>query len=118
MKILGQILSSTLAIMAATYFLPHVHVDSPLYALLLAVVISALTILVKPVLIVLTLPATILTFGLFLFVINAVIVLIADYLVTGFHVEGFWWAMLFSIVVAAFNSVLESLFFNDEARKS
>lgn len=65
--------------------------------------------LVKPLLIILTLPATILTLGLFLFVINAIIVLMADYLVTGFHVDGFWWAMLFSIIISIFNSVMESI---------
>ena len=58
----------------------------------------------KPLLIILTLPVSILTLGLFLFVINAFIILVAGYFIDGFTVEGFWYAVLFSILLSFFNS--------------
>jgi putative membrane protein len=67
---------------------------------------------VRPVLIVLTIPVTIFTLGLFLLVINAAIILLADWLVTGFTVDGFWWALLFSLIL----SVVNSIFNKQEAR--
>ncbi|MBL7103269.1 MAG: phage holin family protein, partial [Bacteroidales bacterium] len=60
----------------------------------------------KPVLVFLTIPITILTFGLFLLVINAVIILIASSLVSGFYVEGFWWALLFSLIMSLISYLL------------
>ncbi|MDH3381912.1 MAG: phage holin family protein, partial [Flavobacteriaceae bacterium] len=81
-------------------------------ALILAVVLGLLRIFVKPLLILFTLPVTVFTLGLFLLVINALIILIADHLVKGFHVDGFWYALLFSILLSmfqsAFNQVLEN----------
>ncbi|MBK8847995.1 MAG: phage holin family protein [Bacteroidetes bacterium] len=109
MKFFLKLITESLAVIAACYLLPHVHVDSPLHAILFAVVMTALNMLVKPALILFTLPATIFTFGLFLLVINAALVLIADYLLDGFKVDGFWWAMLFSIVISIINAVLERL---------
>lgn len=107
MKFFLKLITESLAVIAACYLLPHVHVDSPLHAILFAVVMAALNMLLKPVLVFFTLPATLVTFGLFLLVINAALVLLADYLLDGFKVDGFWWAMLFSIVISIINSVLE-----------
>ena len=116
MKILLNLLTSTLAIIAATYLLPHVKVDNVFYAILLAFVLAALNSLIKPLLILLTLPATILSFGIFLLVINAAIILLADYLIDGFKVDGFWWALLFSIVLSIITGLLNSLI-NPEKEK-
>ena len=62
--------------------------------------------IVKPILIFLTLPITLVTFGLFLFVINAVIILIADNFINGFRVDGFWWALIFSLLLSVLTSLL------------
>ncbi len=76
-------------------------------ALWLAFVLSILNGFLKPILIILTIPATIISLGLFLFVINAGIILIADYFLTGFSVDGFWWALLFSLLLSVVTSILE-----------
>jgi putative membrane protein len=75
-------------------------------ALVLALVLGILNVLIKPLLVVLTLPITLVTFGLFLLVINALMVLFASHLVPGFTVDGFWWALLFSMVVSLINLIL------------
>jgi putative membrane protein len=72
-----------------------------------------LNLFVKPILIILTLPITIFTFGLFLFVINALIILLAAKFVNGFRVDGFWWALLFSLLL----SVLTSFFYRKTTQK-
>ena len=110
MGFLIRILVSALAAMATAYLLkPAVKVDSFVTALILALVLALLNALVKPELIFLTFPVTIVTLGLFLFVINALIILLAAKLVPGFKVDGFWWALLFSIVMTIINSVMISL---------
>lgn len=106
MGLLARILSTTLAILLVTWIMPGVAVDSVLTALLLSVVLAVLNVFVKPLLIFFTLPITIFTLGLFLLVINATIILLASEIVEGFHVNGFWWALLFSVVL----SITVSLF--------
>jgi putative membrane protein len=101
-------LLSALAVVILANLLGGVQVDSFMTALIVAVVLSLLNIIVKPVLIILTLPVTILTFGLFLLIINALIILLADQLITGFFVENIWWALLFSLLL----SFLQSIFFS------
>jgi putative membrane protein len=71
--------------------------------------ISIANVVVKPVLILLTIPITILTLGLFLLVINALIILLVDYIVSGFVVDGFWWALLASLILSVFNSLFDDL---------
>lgn len=71
-----------------------------LAALIAAIVLGVANAFIRPLLVLLTLPVTILTLGLFIFVINALIVMLVDYLVPGFEVAGFWWALLFSFVVS------------------
>lgn len=78
-------------------------------ALLVAVVLALLRLIVKPILVVLTLPITVLTLGIFLLVINAIIILLADYFVTGFEIDGFWWALIFSLFLSLFQSILFAL---------
>lgn len=110
MKFLLDTIISTLAIMVVAYLMePHVTVDSVLTALILALVLAALNFIVKPILVLLTLPVTILTLGLFLLVVNTFIILIASSLVKGFYVESFWWAMLFSMVLSLVSSIFTTL---------
>ena len=101
-------LLSALAVVILANLLGGVQVDSFITALIVAVVLSLLNLIVKPVLVIFTLPVTILTFGLFLLVINALIILLADRLVTGFSVDNIWWALLFSLLL----SFLQSIFFS------
>lgn len=88
---------------------PHVQVDNTLTALILAVVLAALNQFIKPILIILTLPITVLTLGLFLLVVNTIMIMLASALVRGFTVESFWWAMLFSIILSIVNSIFSTL---------
>lgn len=98
-----------LAVLLAAYLLPGVDVKHYGYALLVAAILALINTLIKPVLIILTIPITLVTFGLFLLVINALMILLADWLVPGFEVNGFWWALLFSLVVSLFNSLFADL---------
>lgn len=108
MKLIVRILLSALAVVILSKLLNGIYVDSYITAIIVAIVLSLLNFIVKPVLVILTLPVTILTFGLFLLIINAVIILLADKLVAGFGVENIWWALLFSLLL----SFLQSIFFS------
>ena len=100
-----RFLLSGVAVLLTAYLLPGVDVEHYGYALLVAVVISFANVVVKPILVILTIPITIFTLGLFLLVINALIILIVDYFVPGFAVDGFWWALAFSLILSIFNSM-------------
>ena len=90
--------------------MPGVTVDDYLSALMVAVVLAFLNSIVKPVLTVLTIPITIFTLGFFLLAINAFIIIFAEKLVSGFHVNGFWWALLFSLILSLCTGILNMLF--------
>ncbi|MDZ4847372.1 MAG: phage holin family protein [Chitinophagales bacterium] len=107
MKFLGKLLINTVAIMITAYLLHGIHVEDPWRAFLVAVLLAVLNVTLKPLLIILTIPITILTLGLFLLAINAIIILIAGNIIPGFTVDGFWWALLFSILMSVINSMLE-----------
>ncbi len=107
MKTLIHFVVSTLAILITAYVLPGVHVSGLLAAFVLAVVLGAINLILRPILIVLTLPLTIVTLGLFVLVINALLVMLASYIVPGFTVDSFWSALLFGIVLAIVNWVLQ-----------
>jgi putative membrane protein len=109
MKTILKILLTALVVVGLATLLPGVAVEGYLAAIVVAIVIALLRFIVKPILIVLTLPITILTLGLFLLVINAIIILLADYFVGGFQVANFWWALLFSLLLSLFQSILHSL---------
>lgn len=103
-----RILLTAVVVVFLSQFLPGVTVAGYLTAILVALVLALLNLVVKPVLILLTLPVTILTLGLFLLVINALIILFADAFVEGFDVAGFWYALLFSLLLSLFQSLLFS----------
>jgi putative membrane protein len=104
-----RFLLNGLAVVLTAYLLPGVDVTDYWTALLVALVLSIVNVIIKPILVVLTIPITFLTFGLFLLVINALMILLADWLVDGFQVDGFWWALLFSLILSLFNSIFEDV---------
>jgi len=91
------------------YILPGVHVENYLVALIVAVVLGIVNTLVRPILVFFTLPVTILTLGLFIFVINALLIMLVSNLVPGFTVKSFWWALAFSLVMSVVSGFLNSL---------
>ncbi len=101
-----RIIISTISIMIVGYILPGVVIASPYSAFVVAIILALLNTIVKPILIILTLPVTIITLGLFLLVINGIIVLIANHFVNGFSVSGLFTAIVFSILVSLINGVL------------
>jgi putative membrane protein len=113
MNFILRILLTALAVVVLAKFLPGIEVEGYLTAILVAVVLAILNLLVKPILVIFTLPVTVLTLGLFLLVINAVIILLADAFVSGFGVSGFFIALLFSLLLSLFQSLLFSLLGKD-----
>lgn len=107
MKTLIHFVISTIAILITAYILPGVHVSGLFSAFVLAVVLGAINLILRPILIVLTLPITIFTLGLFVLVINGLLVMLASFVVPGFTVDSFLWALLFGIVLAVVGWVLE-----------
>tara|TARA_R110000850_G_scaffold203228_1_gene329581 strand:- start:198302 stop:198643 length:342 start_codon:yes stop_codon:yes gene_type:complete len=109
MKLIIQILLTAVVVLVLAEILSGVSVNSFTTSLIVAALLALLNVTIKPILIFLTLPATIITFGLFLLVINAVIILLLDYLIGGFIVTNFWWALLFSLLLSLCQSILYSL---------
>lgn len=109
MSTIIRLLINALAVIIAAYFIPGVAVASVRTAVIVAIVLAVLNWTVKPLLLLLTLPITILTLGLFTLVINTVIILIASNLVTGFSVDSFWTAFIYSIVLAIVSGILSAL---------
>jgi putative membrane protein len=89
--------------------LSGVHIPDFKDALIFALVLALLNMFIKPLLVILTLPISIVTLGLFLFVINALIILLADKLMDGITIDGFWWALLFSLILSVVSSFAASL---------
>lgn len=108
MNLLMRIIFTSIIAFGLSYLLGGIEMDSFWTAIILAIVLAILNAIVKPILILLTLPFTLVTFGLFLFVINAIIILIASELVGGFKVNGFWSALLFSLLLSILTSLLYS----------
>jgi putative membrane protein len=109
MNVIVRFLLSGVAVMLTAYLLPGVDVQDYWAALLVAVLISLSNVIVRPIFIILTIPITIFTLGLFLLVINAIIILMVDWFVDGFEVQGFWWALAFSLILSIFNSLFTDL---------
>ncbi len=107
MRFIGTILVNTLAVLAAAWILPNgIQIEDNWTALITALVIAILNALLKPIVVLLTIPFTIVTFGLFLLVINAGMILLADYFVDGFEVANFWYALLFSLILSILTSIV------------
>jgi len=118
MRYIIKIIVLTFAVYITGYILPGVHIDNFLTSILVALVISLLNTFLKPILVFFTIPFTVVTFGLFLLVINAVIILLASkILYPHFTIDGFWWALLFSIILSFINSIFELPFKQKPVRK-
>jgi putative membrane protein len=118
MKFLIKVLITAVNAFLLAYILPGISINDFLTAILVAFVLALLDAIVKPILVLFTLPATIFTLGLFLFVINACIILLGDYFVKGFKVEGFWYALLFSVCLSFINSLVHKMVLPDEKKKA
>ncbi|WP_298305229.1 phage holin family protein [Flavobacterium sp.] len=109
MKLLLRILITSILVMVISYLMKGVVVDEFSTALIVAIVLGLLNFFVKPVLVLFTLPVTVFTLGLFLLVINAIIILLCDHFVDGFDVNGFWTALFFSIILSLSQSLVYQL---------
>ena len=114
MKFLMKLILSAVAVIILAKLLPGVHLDNYTTAIIVAAVLAILNVLVKPVLIIFTLPITILTLGLFLLVVNAMIILLTDKLIDGFAVSSIWTAILFSLLLSCLQSLLYSILKEDK----
>jgi len=106
MKLLIRILITSGLVLLIANFMPGVQVANFTTALIVAVVLGLLNIFIKPILVILTLPFTIFTLGLFLLVINAIIILLCDNIVGGFGVDSFWTALFFSLILSILQSIM------------
>lgn len=95
-----------MVILAASYLLPGVHVESFTSALVTALVLGIINAFIKPILLILTLPITLITLGLFTLVINALLIMLTANIVPGFGVDGFLWALILGIFLAIVNTAL------------
>lgn len=109
MRFIIKILTVGVIVLLLAYFLEGIAVSSFLTALLVALVLAVLNALLRPLLILLTIPITVLTLGLFLLVINALIIMLADALIPGFAVDSFQWALIFSVLLSLITWLLEKL---------
>lgn len=106
MKLLIRLILSTIAVLVADLLLDGVRLGEFPAALWVAIVLGFLNAVVRPLLILLTLPVTIVTLGIFILVINAGMVMLTAQLLDGFHVRNFWWALAFSVVLWAVQGFL------------
>ena len=109
MKLLIKLLIATLAVFLSAYLIPGVSVDGFQTAFIVAIVLGVLNVFLKPLLVLLTLPVTLLTLGLFSFVINIALIYLAAYIVPGFNVATILAALLFGLLVSLISSFLNLL---------
>ncbi|MDF9796720.1 putative membrane protein [Catalinimonas alkaloidigena] len=101
-----ELLVNAVAVFLAAYLLQGVEVKSFWSAILTAVVLAIVNAVIKPIMIFLTIPVTIITFGLFLLVINALMLMLVDAILPGLKIKNFWWALIFGIVLSIINAIL------------
>lgn len=106
MKLLIRIIITSVLVLLIAHFMKGVHVEGFVTALLVSIVLGLLNVFIKPIFVLLTLPFTIFTLGLFLLVINAILILLCTNIVGGFTVDSFWTALLFSVVLSVSQSVM------------
>ena len=109
MEFIIRLLLSAVAVFVASRILSGVKVSSFGSSIWVAIILGIVNAVVKPILVFLTIPITIITLGLFLLVINALMIMLVDKFLKGFTVKSFWWAFFFSIILSVFNALLQSL---------
>lgn len=114
MKLLIRLLVTAFIVVALSNFLPGAQIENYSTGIWVAIAFGLINIFIKPILVLFTLPVTVLTFGLFLLVINAFIIMLCSSLVNGFHVDGFWWALIFSLLLSFCQSILFAAFQNQQ----
>ena len=109
MKLILRILLTAILVMLISHLMKGVSVDNFITSLIVAIVLGLLNIFIKPILVLLTLPVTIFTLGLFLLFINAALIILCTKIVGGFKVDSLWTAMLFSILLSLLQSIMYRL---------
>ena len=110
MNLIIRLLLTAVVAFFLTKILSGVHFEGFSTAIVFAIVLGILNLIVSPILKILGLPLTILTLGLFSLVINALVILIADYFIDGMTIDGFWWAFIFSIALSLITSLVNGIF--------
>ena len=110
MNIVIRLFITAIVAFLLTKILPGVHFDGFTGAVIFAIVLGVLNLILKPILSLFGLPLTIITLGFFALVINAIIILVADYFIDSMEVKGFWWAFIFSILLSIITSLANSMF--------
>ena len=108
MSFIVKLLVTAAVAFGLSRLLSGIHIDSYWTAIVFAFILALVNVFVRPLLVILTIPLTIVTLGLFLFVITALMVLLASKLVDGIRVDGFWWALLFGLLLSFVSSLLFS----------
>ena len=109
MKLLMKIVFSSILVLLLSHFIKGVYVENFTTSIIVAIVLGLLNVFVKPILVLFTLPVTIFTLGLFLLVINAILILLCAKIVGGFRVDSFFTALIFSIVLSLSQSIMYRL---------
>ena len=117
MRFLARLVLNGVAIIIAAWLLPGIHITGPFPALVAGVILGFVNAIVRPVLFLLTLPFTLITLGLFIFVLNAICFGLTAWLVPGFSVDGFWWALLGALLVSIVSWILNGVFVGSRERK-
>ena len=107
--ILNILITAVVVFMLSKLLSPHIAIHSMTTAIIFALVLAILNFIVKPLLIIFTLPLTIVTLGLFLLVINVIIIMLADKFVSGIRIDGFLWALIFGWLLSVLTTVLNKL---------
>lgn len=113
MKLLIRIIVTAILVILIPKILSGIYVADFTTAVIVAVVLGLLNIFIKPILVILTLPFTIVTLGLFLLVINALIILLCDNIVGGFSINSFWTALFFSLILSILQSIMYKIIGED-----
>ena len=117
MRFLARLLLNGVAIILAAYVLPGLHVDGYVPALVAGIILGLVNAIVRPVLFLLTLPLTLLTLGLFIFVLNAICLALTALIVPGFRVDGFGWALLGALLVSVVSWILNGILVGTQERR-
>jgi putative membrane protein len=110
MKFLARLIITSFVAFGLSFLLnPHIRIKDYGAALIFVLILGLINILLKPVLLILTLPITVLTLGIFLIVLNVLMVMLAAHFTSGIYLESFWWALIFSVMLSFFSSILANL---------
>jgi len=108
-NILMRLILNTLALALVAWLLPGIHAAGPGTLLVTVLALGVLNLFLRPILMILTLPVNILTLGLFTFIVNGLLLLLASKIVPGFTIDGFWWAVLGALIYSIASHILNGL---------